>query len=106
MVRIARVLYLAIIVALCAPALAGAATPAVDLRVDQTAQPLGVDDPHPVLSWLPSVDQTAYRVRVGTSPGAQDVWDSGKVASSDSVGVAYGGPRPPPSTRHPGVVQV
>ena len=32
-------------------------------------------------------------MRVGTdSAGAQDVWDSGKVASSDTVGITYDGP--------------
>ena len=52
------------------------------------------------------VDQTAYRVRVGTSAGAQDVWDSGKVASAGSVGVPYGGPALEGATRYYWTVQV
>ena len=40
--------------------------------------------------------QTAYRVLEATSEekiveGAADVWDSGKVKSSDNTGVSYGG---------------
>lgn len=38
--------------------------------------------------------QSAYRIRVATSPeklNTPDVWDSGKVVSSDSVAVAYKG---------------
>ena len=102
--RFARIPYLAIIIAVLVPATADAA--AHGLRVDQTARPLGVDNPHPALSWLPSIDQTAYRVRVSTSAGAQDVWDSGKVASSDTVGITYDGPALKAATRYFWTVQV
>ena len=102
--RFARILYLAIIIAVLASATADAAV--TGLRVDQTARPLGVDNPHPALSWLPGVEQTAYRVSVGTSAGAQDVWDSGKVASSDSVGITYDGPALKAATRYFWTVQV
>ncbi len=40
------------------------------------------------------ISQTAYRIRVATSPknlDSPDVWDSGKVESSQSVAVPYGG---------------
>ena len=36
------------------------------------------------LLWI--ITHTAYRVRVGSSPGAPDVWDSGKVPSSQIRG--------------------
>lgn len=73
-----------------------------DLRVGYMTDPLGIDDTKPSLSWRLSShrrDQTqlAYEVRVATSPrllaaGRADVWDSGRVASRDSVDVPYGGP--------------
>ncbi|MGE6736681.1 rhamnosidase, partial [Streptomyces sp. NPDC059900] len=68
--------------------------------VEYVRHPLGLDVPRPRLSWpLASAGQgqkqTAYQVRVATSPGRlakPDVWDSGKVASGDSVLVPYAGP--------------
>ena len=98
--RFARILYLGMVFAVLAPAPADAAVDA--LQVDHTTQPLGIDDPQPSLSWKlrasgNGVHQTAYRVLVASSPsrlqpGQQDVWDSGKVASADSVDVPYAGP--------------
>ena len=46
-------------------------------------------------------DQTAYQIRIATSPAklGSDVWDSGKVASAESVNVAYAGPALPSATR-------
>lgn len=69
-----------------------------DLRCNHRTNPLGIDDFKPVLSWkLTSIArgqaQTAYQVIVGLTPGDSGVWNSGKVASSQSVAVAYkGGP--------------
>lgn len=58
-----------------------------DLRCESRAEPLGIDVRKPRLSWiLDSGQQTAYQIVVG------DVWDSGKVASDQSVAVAYAGP--------------
>jgi alpha-L-rhamnosidase len=66
--------------------------------VDLLSEPIGLDDARPVFSWKirdtsDGARQTAYRVRVTT--GAQGagavVWDSGRVASAQSTGVAYGG---------------
>lgn len=72
------------------------------LQVDDTTNPLGIDDLHPSLGWkltsqVNGEQQSAYRVLVATttsslSAGVGNVWDSGKVASSNSVAVAYGGP--------------
>jgi hypothetical protein len=88
-----------------APAVANAgAVPlaASTLRVDGTSTPLGSDDAHPSLSWrltsgVADEQQGTYRILVATTPsrlvaGRADVWDSGTVRSSDSVGVAYAGP--------------
>ncbi|MEU8640063.1 family 78 glycoside hydrolase catalytic domain [Amycolatopsis sp. NPDC048633] len=82
---------------------AGAAAPiqAYDLRADNVVDPLAVSDP-PTLSWKlragrPGERQTAYRILVASSPRLlaehrADVWDSGKIASADSVAVPYRGP--------------
>jgi alpha-L-rhamnosidase len=42
-----------------------------------------------------ALSQSSYRIAVATSPSlldAPDVWDSGAVASADSVSIPYGGP--------------
>ncbi len=82
------------------------ATHAGDLRVtrmtcDYRVNPLGVDAAKPQLSWrLESGErgqqQTAYQVLVASSAkllakGDGDVWDSGKMASEENIGVLYGG---------------
>ncbi|MES2390951.1 MAG: family 78 glycoside hydrolase catalytic domain [Acidobacteriota bacterium] len=64
--------------------------------------PLGIDVERPVFSWrseasTPDWMQSAYEVMVASSPslllrGRPDLWDSGRVAGSDSVNIAYGGP--------------
>ena len=88
---------------------------AVDLRVDGRTDPLGNDTAEPSLAWrLESGEQgarqTAYRVVVTTAAGdlgsGPYVWDSGKVESSESVGIAYDGPALQPSTRYHWAVQV
>ncbi|MEU0559616.1 family 78 glycoside hydrolase catalytic domain [Dactylosporangium sp. NPDC006015] len=84
------------------PAAAAAGISAGDLRVDNTTDPLGIDNPQPSLSWkltsaVNGERQTAYRILVATAagrltPGAADVWDSGTVGSGESVAIPYGGP--------------
>lgn len=74
----------------------------VRLRCEHLENPLGVEAAAPHLSWQSdnterNWKQAAYQVLVATSEeglqaGRADIWDSGKVNSSDSVGVAYGGP--------------
>lgn len=80
------------------------------LRTDHARDPLGIDDVQPRLGWqlrshVNGERQTAYQVLVATSPqrlrpGAADVWDSGRVESSDSVDVPYGGPALTSSRRY------
>lgn len=82
--------------------LAAPAAP-VRLRCDYLDNPLGIDNPAPRLSWgSDSVErnwrQSAYQVLVASTPehlrgGKPDVWDSGKQASAESVGIPYAGPR-------------
>jgi alpha-L-rhamnosidase len=74
----------------------------VQLRVEQRVNPLGIDEMRPALSWQSDATergwrQSAYRVLVASSAdllaqGKGDVWDSGRVESSESVNVVYGGP--------------
>lgn len=64
---------------------------------------LGTDVAAPRLSWVVGsggARQTAYQVVV------DEVWDSGKVPSDQTVGVAYGGPPLAPHTRYPWRVRV
>ena len=69
-----------------------------ELRCNHLANPLGLDDPAPRLSWRLETDgrrgarQTGYRVLVSTAEGAApDLWDSGRVASDATAQVAYRG---------------
>jgi len=71
------------------------------LRCEYRDQPLGIDHPAPRLSWtlessIRGQKQTAYRVLVARSikalqAGRGDLWDSGKVESSQSVNTVYAG---------------
>jgi len=78
------------------------ATP-VHLRCEYLENPLGMDQVAPRLSWQgDSVErnweQAAYEILVASDldsvrAGNPNVWDSGKIASSQSVGVIYVGPK-------------
>ncbi|MFI0352775.1 family 78 glycoside hydrolase catalytic domain [Actinomadura sp. 9N407] len=76
--------------------------------------PLGVDDPRPRLSWQLAASgreqsQSAYELRVASSPSklaTGDVWNSGKVASAQSVLVPYAGPALQARTRYHWTVRV
>jgi len=65
------------------------------LRCEYLRNPLGIDVEKPRLSWV-GAGQSAYRVLVASSPeklrrDQGDVWDSGKVTSSQTAWVEYGG---------------
>ena len=72
-----------------------------DLRCEYLVNPLGIDEPRPRLSWVLQSDrrgekQTAYQVLVAGSPDRladdqDDLWDSGRVESAQSVHVVYDG---------------
>jgi alpha-L-rhamnosidase len=80
------------------------------LECESLLTPLGMDAEKPTLSWQlrdtrDGAKQTAYQVQVASTAanlasGKADVWDSGKVESSDSIGVAYGGPPMQASKRY------
>lgn len=73
----------------------------VDPRCEHLSEPLGIDARQPRLSWTLRSDrrgqrQTAYRVTVATRPemlaqDTPDLWDSGRIESSRTLGVAYEG---------------
>lgn len=70
-------------------------------RCEYADSPVGIDTPQPRLSWLlespeRAQRQTAYQVLVASSPdrllsGQPDLWNSGKVASDQSIQIPYAG---------------
>jgi len=74
----------------------------VALRTEYLVNPLGIESPAPRLSWqvesaARGARQVAYRLRVASSAAKLaadqgDLWDSGKVVSSETVNVPYAGP--------------
>jgi alpha-L-rhamnosidase len=80
---------------------ASAAAAPVRLRCEYRENPLGIDTLFPHLSWQSDSTernwrQAAYQVLVASSrdrlqSGQADVWDSGKITSDETVGIAYGG---------------
>ncbi|MFC5406693.1 alpha-L-rhamnosidase [Cohnella soli] len=71
------------------------------LLCEYARNPIGIDSKSPLLSWAMRHSergqwQSAYRVIVSSSPESArqnqgDLWDSGKVLSAQSSGIAYGG---------------
>ncbi len=90
----------------CWPA-AGAELEPIRLRCEYLDGPLGIDIASPRLGWelIGSADahglgQTGYRILVSSSrekleASEGDLWDSGRIASDQSVNVAYAGKRLP-----------
>jgi len=74
---------------------------ATDLRCEYLSNPMGIDVEKPRFSWVlhhteRAEMQTAYQILVAGSAedlgrDAGDIWDSGKVGSSDSTQVVYAG---------------
>ena len=72
------------------------------LKCDYHVNPIGIDVAQPRFSWQivtaeNNFVQQAYEIRVAESPeklsqGSKLIWGSGKVNSSESVNVVYGGP--------------
>ena len=93
-------LLLALVPDLSIPARAAGLRP-TELRCEYRVDPLGLDERAPRLSWIPAGEgrglrQAAYQVRVASSAaklaaGEADLWDSGRVASDETVAVVYAG---------------
>ena len=68
------------------------APPLYALTCERRIAPLGIDVPAPRLAWkLPAGRQTAYEIRVGSSPRSSNLWSTGRVVSDESVGIPYAG---------------
>jgi alpha-L-rhamnosidase len=75
----------------------------VNLRCEYLENPLGIDRIAPRLSWQSDSlernwEQAAYEILVAGDieslrAGQPLVWDSGKLASGQSIGIAYTGPK-------------
>src|ERR1017187_9475899 len=92
---------------LLAVTLARAAAPSLrptELKCEYRVNPQGIDETQPRLSWILAaanpvirdLKQSAYRTIVASTPAGAaaikgDLWDSGRVDSSDSVLVHYEG---------------
>ena len=71
------------------------------LRCEYLVDPLGIGEPAPRLSWIVESGergqrQTAYRLLVASSEkllrqDQGDLWDTGKVASDETIGAVYQG---------------
>lgn len=79
------------------------------LRVCYLENPIGIDEETPIFSWRMLGDsrglaQSAYRIVLSESQEelTQEhyLWDSGKVVSSESVGIAYEGEKLAPKSRY------
>jgi alpha-L-rhamnosidase len=84
----------------------------VDLEVEYLQTPQGIDDAEPRFSWKMRASggqrglaQTAYQVQV-RGPGDDVVWDTGKVARDESLGIVYAGKPLQAETRYTWAVQV
>ncbi len=84
--------------------LAGSASAALEpanLQCEYLTDPLAIDDPHPRLDWIVESGergqkQTAYQILVASDEATLakdqgDLWDTGRVASDTTIGIAYGG---------------
>jgi alpha-L-rhamnosidase len=83
-----------------------------DLEVEHMVQPLGLDVKEPQFSWKLKVDkekrgisQVAYQVIVKDILG-EVIWDTGKVTSSDAIGLKYDGIALEPESRYNWTVKV
>jgi alpha-L-rhamnosidase len=80
----------------------------IHLRTDHLTNPIGIDTPKPTFAWqsdatTPNWTQSAYQILIATAEAnlAQpDIWDSHRIASSDSINIPYAGPALKPQTRY------
>src|SRR5258708_4253261 len=82
------------------------------LQCEYRDDPLGIDEPHPRLSWqladesgIPDQYQSAYRVLIASSKrlldqNQGDWWDSGKVTDSENINIVPKGRPFRPFTRY------
>ncbi len=90
-----------LLVAFLLAPLASHAIETTSLTTEYLENPLGIDTAKPRFSWIvedttPGAKQTAYQVQAASSleklaKGEADLWDSGKVASDETLGIEYVG---------------
>jgi alpha-L-rhamnosidase len=112
---LAKSLVLPAILASSLLTLAAMASP-VQLRTEHRTNPLGIDPRTPHFAWqsdatTPNWMQSAYQILIATSEknlttGKADIWDSGRIASSDSINIPYSGPALKSQTRYFWLVRV
>ncbi len=90
----------------------GAKTSLKALQVEYMPSPLAVNIGHPRFAWQMEADdqkkgwrQTAYRIAV-TDEAGREVWNSGRVKSDSSLGIAYDGQTLKPATRYTWTLEV
>ncbi len=103
-------LHALVVAALLTPVLGSAKTTIDNLKVEYLSCPIGIDDTTPQFSWMMSSDekgayQKNYQVIVKDEKG-KEVWNSGIIAQSTSVGIAYKGEALQPATRYSWTVKV
>jgi alpha-L-rhamnosidase len=91
---------LAIFALACLPAAEAALSPA-HLRCEYSVDPLGIDVPNPRLFWTVESkergeQQSAYQILAASTADQLtrdngDLWDSGKITSSETTHIGYGG---------------
>ncbi|MGE5557259.1 MAG: family 78 glycoside hydrolase catalytic domain [Bacillota bacterium] len=79
------------------------------LKVEYFTNPIGIDEPNPRFFWVMRDErrgarQTAYQIVVAS--GEKIVWDTGKVASRDSIQIKYEGETLKPRRRYEWKVRI
>ena len=76
-----------------------------EIKTEEMTTPMGIDVAQPVFSWILEAEaknllQHAVRIRVGTKPGENDCWDSGRMETDRSIGIRYAGKSLLPCSRY------
>lgn len=81
-----------------------------NIKINQEIRPLGLDIKKPLISWQFSSEkpmlQKQMRIHVGTTEDGNDVWDTGVLNRSRSIGTTYAGEALKPQTRYYVTVEV
>ena len=107
----ARKLSILLSILLLSCGLSFASTTITSLKVQDTVQPLAIEDLHPTFSWIMNSTergqkQSAYRITVRRDSDGSTLWDTGKVASSVSTQIPYMGVSLQPETAYSWTVEV
>ena len=93
------------------PMTSWASTQITNLRVQDSVEPLAIEDRHPLFSWMMESDvtgqhQQAYCLTVSRESDGKVMWTSGKVQSAASVNIPYMGVALQPETAYSWQVEV